>query len=77
MPLWALFVGALVLGMGAGLLAMLGLSAGTAYGRDYHDLSPRQRTMAKLLAFAALLGAAVFGGAALVLAIWALKLWLA
>jgi hypothetical protein len=55
---------------------MLGLSAGTAFSRDYHELTPRQRAMAKLLAFAALLGAVAFGGGALVLAMWALKLWL-
>ena len=77
MPLWALAIGALVLALGAGVLAMLGLSAGTAYGRDYHDLTPRQRAMAKLLGFGALFGAALFAGGALVLAMWALRLWLA
>ena len=76
MPLWALAVGAVVLAFGAAMLAMLGLSVGTAYGRDYHELTTRQRTMAKLLGFAALLGAAAFAGGALVLAMWALQRWL-
>jgi hypothetical protein len=77
MPLWAAAVGAVVLALGAGLLAMLGLSAGTAFSRDYHDLSPRQRTMAKLLAVASLLGAVAFATLATAMAIWALRLWLA
>lgn len=77
MPLWAMALGVVVLGVGAGLLAMLGLSAGTAYGRDYHDLTPRQRAMAKLLGFGALLGAVAFAGAALVLAMLALRQWMA
>ena len=77
MPLWATAVGAIVLALGAGMLAMLGLSAGTAYGRDYHDLTPRQRVMAKLLAFGALLGAVVFATGAAVLAMWTLRQWLA
>ena len=77
MPLWALAIGAVVLALGAAMLAMLGLSAGTAYGRDYHDLTTRQRAMAKLLGLGALLGAVLFACGALVLAMWALKLWLA
>ena len=77
MPLWAAAVGTLVLALGAGMLAMLGLSAGTAFSRDYHDLTPRQRVMAKLLAFGALLGAVAFAAMATALAIWTLRLWLA
>jgi hypothetical protein len=77
MPLWAAALGAVVLAFGAAMLAMLGLSAGTAYGRDYHDLTPRQRVMAKLLGLGSLLGAVAFAGAALVLAMIALRLWLA
>jgi hypothetical protein len=76
MPVWASAIGALVLGMAAAMLAMLGLSAGTAYGRDYHDLTPRQRVMAKLLALGALLGAVAFAAVAMVLAIWTLRNWL-
>lgn len=77
MPLWAAAVGTLVLALGAGMLAMLGLSAGTAFSRDYHDLTPRQRMMAKLLAVGALLGAVAFAAMATALAIWTLRLWLA
>lgn len=76
MPTWAIAVGVVVFAVAAAMLAMLGLSAGTAYGRDYHDLTPRQRVMAKLLAVGALLGAVAFAGGALVLAMWSLKLWL-
>ena len=76
MPLWALAVGAVVLAFGAAMLAMLGLSAGTAYGRDYHVLTPRQRVMAKLLGVGAWMGAAAFAGGALVLAMWALQRWM-
>ena len=77
MPTWALVLGTLVLAAGAAMLAMLGLSAGTAFARDYHDLTPRQRVMAKLLGFGALLGAAVFACAALLLAMLALRQWMA
>lgn len=77
MPLWAAVVGTFVLALGAGMLAMLGLSAGTAFSRDYHDLTPRQRIMAKLLAVGALLGAAAFVAMATAMAIWTLRLWLA
>lgn len=76
MPVWASALGTVVLGLAAAMLAMVGLSAGTAYGRDYHDLTPRQRVMAKLLAVGALLGAAAFAAGAMVLAIWTLKNWL-
>jgi hypothetical protein len=76
MPVWASALGTVVLGMAAAMLAMLGLSAGTAYSRDYHNLTPRQRVMAKLLAVGALLGAFAFAAGAMVLAIWTLKNWL-
>ena len=76
MPVWASAIGTFVLGLAAAMLAMVGLSAGTAYGRDYHDLTPRQRVMAKLLAVGALLGAVAFAAGALVLAIWSLGNWL-
>lgn len=76
MPVWASALGTVVLGMAAAMLAMVGLSAGTAYGRDYHDLTPRQRVMAKLLAVGALLGAVAFAAGAMVLAIWTLRNWL-
>jgi hypothetical protein len=76
MPLWAAVVGTLVLAFGAGMLAMLGLSAGTAFSRDYHELTPRQRAMAKLLAVGALLGAVAFAVLATAMAIWTLGQWL-
>ena len=47
MPWWVWGIGAVVAGMASGMSAMLSLSAGTAYGRDYHSLSPAQRMMAR------------------------------
>jgi len=77
MPLWATATGTIVCALAAAMLAMVGLSAGTAYGTDYHDLTPRQRAMAKLLSLGALLLSLVFAGVALILAAWTIKLWMA
>ena len=43
-----LVAGLLLAGMAA-FLAFLSLSAGSAYGSNYHSLSPRQRAMGRLL----------------------------
>lgn len=62
----ALCVGASAFGV------MLSLSAGTAFGTDYHAMSPQQRTMGRWLYRSALLAALVFGlagGVALLLAV--------
>lgn len=76
MPSWAWLLAALFLGASSAFLAMLGLSAGTAYGTDYHVLSPRQRAMAKLLGFGSLFGALLCGLLAAACAFWTLRLWL-
>ena len=77
MPTWVWLLGAVFFGGASAFLAMLGLSAGTAYGTDYHVLTPRQRAMAKLLGVGSLLGAVASGLLAAACAFWTLKLWLA
>ena len=65
-----------VLGAGSVFCAMLSLSAGTAYGTEYHVLSARQRVMAKLLGLGALAAAVASGVVGLALFGWGLReLW--
>jgi len=77
MSWWMWMIAALLLALASGFLAMLSLSAGTAYGTDYHTLSQAQRLMARVLYLGALIAAIVCGLAGLALAAWALKLLLA
>ena len=74
MPWWAWGIGALASGMASAMFAMLGLSAGTAYGTEYHVLSPRQRVMARILGLGSMVAAVAFAMLALGLAAWALGL---
>jgi hypothetical protein len=65
-----------VLGMGSAFCAMLSLSAGTAYGTEYHTLSQRQRVMARMLGFGSLAASVASGLAGLALFAWGLReLW--
>jgi hypothetical protein len=57
--MWALL--AAVMAMAGVGFAFLALSAGTAFGTDYHTLTPRQRWMARWLARAALFAALLCG----------------
>ena len=57
--LWALV--AAILAMASASFAFLALSAGTAFGTDYHALTPRQRTMARWLARGSLASALACG----------------
>ena len=77
MPWWVWGIGAIAAGMACALFAMLGLSAGTAYGTEYHALSPRQRVMAKLLGLGSVVAAVALGLLALGLAAWTLTLLMA
>jgi hypothetical protein len=77
MPWWGWLLATVAAGAGSAMFAMLGLSAGTAYGTEYHVLSPRQRTMARLLGVGSLVAAIALGLAALGLAAWTLRQWLA
>ena len=57
LPWWAFAVASLACALGAAALAFLALSAGTAYGTEYHVLSTAQRRMARLLSLGAIAGA--------------------
>lgn len=76
MAWWVWLIASVMLAMASAFCAMLSLSAGTAYGTEYHTLSPRQRVMARVLYLGALLAAIVCGLAGLVMAGWAMKLLL-
>jgi hypothetical protein len=76
LPWWAFAIAAVATGLGSALLGFLALSAGTAYGTEYHALSHAQRRMARLLSGGALLGALACALLALVLAGWALRVLL-
>ena len=64
---WMYLLAGVVLGGGSAFFAMLGLSAGTAYGTEYHTLTARQRTMARMLGVGSLAAALLCGAAALAL----------
>ena len=70
---WMLLLGGLVLGAASAFFAMLGLSAGTAYGTDYHTLTARQRAMARMLGVGSLAAALLCGGGGLALLAWGLR----
>jgi hypothetical protein len=74
---WAWLLVAALLGLASLFCAMLSLSAGTAYGTEYHSLSPVQRVMARALYLGALVLAIACGLAGLACAAWALKAGLA
>ena len=59
-----LIAGVLLAGMAASL-AFLSLSAGSAYGANYHSLSPRQRVMGRLLYLGSLFAAMACGAGSL------------
>jgi uncharacterized membrane protein len=74
---WMFLLAGVVLGMAGAFSAMLSLSAGTAYGTEYHNLSARQRAMARALGLGSLATAVLCGFAAVALIAWGLReLWL-
>ena len=74
---WMFLLAGFVLGAAGAFSAMLSLSAGTAYGTEYHNLTPRQRVMARMLGYGALATAVLCGFAAVALFAWGLReLWL-
>lgn len=77
MSWWVWLIVAVLLAMASAFSAMLSLSAGTAYGTNYHTLSKQQRVMARILYMGALVAAIFCGLAALAFATWAVKLLLA
>ena len=74
MSWWMWLLASALLGMASAFFAMLSLSAGTAYGTNYHTLSRPQRVMARVLYLGALLAAIVCGLAGLALAAWTARL---
>jgi hypothetical protein len=74
---WMYLFAAAVVGGGSAFFAMLGLSAGTAYGTEYHTLTSRQRVMARMLGVGSLAAALLCGAGALALLAAGLRaLWL-
>ena len=73
LPWWVFAGAAVACGMGAAAFAFLGLSAGTAYGSNYHVLSQAQRRMARILYLGSILAALVLGLAALLLGGWTVR----
>ena len=69
LPWWAFAAAALACALGAAALAFLALSAGTAYGTEYHVLSDAQRRMARLLSLGAIAGALAFAVLAVALGV--------
>jgi hypothetical protein len=74
MTWWMWLIASAMLAMASAFFAMLSLSAGTAYGSNYHTLSRPQRVMARVLYLGALAAAIVCGLSGLALAAWTLKL---
>jgi hypothetical protein len=77
MPWWGWLLATFATGAATATFAMIGLSAGTAYGTEYHVLTPRQRVMARRLGVGSLVAAVALGLATLALAAWTLRQWLA
>ena len=73
---WAWLAAALLVGGASALLAMVSLSAGTAYGTEYHVMSQAQRVMARILYLGALAAAVICGMLGLAFAAWSVKLLL-
>src|SRR6185295_10358567 len=66
---WMWLIAGMLLAGTAAFLAFLSLSAGSAYGSNYHSLSPRQRVMGRLLYLGSLI-ASLLCGATGVLAVF-------
>jgi hypothetical protein len=74
MTWWMWLIATGLLAMASAFFAMLSLSAGTAYGSNYHTLSRAQRVMARFTYLGALVAAVICGLAGLGLAAWTAKL---
>lgn len=74
MTWWMWLIASALLAMASAFFAMLSVSAGTAYGSNYHTLSQAQRVMARTLYLGSLVAAIVCGLAGLALVAWTAKL---
>jgi len=63
---WMWLIAGIFLAGMAVFLAFLSLSAGSAYGANYHSLSSRQRVMGRLLYLGSLIASLVCGGSGLI-----------
>ena len=77
MNAWLWLALAVVAGGGAMFFAALGVSAGTAYGANYHSLSARQRWMGATLYRGSLLMSVGSAAMAALAAVLAVRQWLA
>lgn len=76
MSWWVWAAGGVLLGLASGLFAMVSLSAGTAYGTEFHNMSPAQRVMARTLYLGSLVASIACGVLALAVIAWSMKLLL-
>jgi hypothetical protein len=77
MNAWLWLALAIVAGGGCVFFAMLGISAGTAYGTNYHTLSERQRWMGATLYRGSLVLSVASAAMAALAAVLAIRQWLA
>lgn len=73
--LWLLL--AIVAGGGAMFFTALGVSAGSAYGANYHSLTPRQRWMGATLFRGSIVLAIALAATGAVAVLLAVRQWLA
>ncbi len=74
---WLWLAGGLVSGLAAGAFAMVSLSASTAYGTEYHNMSPAQRRMARVLYLGSFAAGVLCGLLSLALFAWGVRLFIA
>ena len=77
MNAWLWLALAILAGGGAAFFAFLGVSAGTAYGANFHSLSDRQKWMGATLYRGSLVAAVGLAAVAVLALALALRQWLA
>ena len=73
MTWWLWLIVAVVLAGSTAFFAFLSLSAGSAYGANYHSLSPRQRVMGRLLYLGSLVASLACAAGAMMAALLAVR----
>lgn len=77
MTWWLWLIAAVLLAGMAAFLAFLSLSAGSAYGANYHSLTRRQRAMGRLLYLGSLTAALACAATAMIAALMTVRALLA
>ena len=77
MSAWLWLALAILAGGGAAFFAFLGVSAGTAYGANFHSLSPRQKWMGATLYRGSLVAALGLAAVSVLSLALAVRQWLA